>query len=222
MKCGHYVYDRLPDHTSGLNQLVAIHFHPGLIQQLYRNEVPHFLRQERKGDRMTTMLKLESCQFIDHFMKGLMPYFHYPEMVDDEWVRLKLKEFMHLIAKTSYGNEIREMMGYLFSPTENSFREVVERHIFSDLSTEELAQLSNCSIATFNRRFKQIYRESPGRYVRNRRLDFASELLLATDREVSAIAYECQFKSLSHFSTAFRNRFRCSPSEFRQSRLMEV
>ena len=49
------------------------------------------------------------------------------------------------------------------------------------------------------------------------RLEYGLSLLQTTDRRISDIAFDCGFKTSSHFSDAFRKRFGIMPKSIRQS-----
>jgi transcriptional regulator GlxA family with amidase domain len=53
---------------------------------------------------------------------------------------------------------------------------------------------------------------APTDLLRTARLDRASELLMQREGNVGEIAYAVGFKSVSHFSQAFRQRFGASPT----------
>jgi transcriptional regulator GlxA family with amidase domain len=53
-------------------------------------------------------------------------------------------------------------------------------------------------------------------FVARVRLDHARRLLLATGRSIEAIAATVGFRSRSHFSRLFRERFGVDPSSFRR------
>jgi AraC-like DNA-binding protein len=73
------------------------------------------------------------------------------------------------------------------------------------------------------RRFTELFRELTGeswrRYVNRLRMDYATKLLVSTERSVTAIAFECGFEELSHFHHSFKDSFGVSPLTYRhQSR----
>jgi transcriptional regulator GlxA family with amidase domain len=51
------------------------------------------------------------------------------------------------------------------------------------------------------------------------RLSLARHLIENTQKSFAAIAVECGFSDSSHFSRMFRDRFACTPRDFRRSRL---
>jgi AraC-like DNA-binding protein/mannose-6-phosphate isomerase-like protein (cupin superfamily) len=64
--------------------------------------------------------------------------------------------------------------------------------------------------------FKRSVGLSINQAIIRHRLDMAQSMLIATDRPVAEIAFDCGFGSLSRFYEAFKQRFRISPKLFRQ------
>jgi AraC family transcriptional regulator len=65
------------------------------------------------------------------------------------------------------------------------------------------------------RTFRQVFRQTPHQYLVQRRLDEARRLLQKTDLTITDVCLSVGFESLGSFSTLFRKRFGCSPSELR-------
>lgn len=53
-------------------------------------------------------------------------------------------------------------------------------------------------------------------WLREQRLKLARQLLIQTDAAVADIAAHCGYGSSANFATAFKNRFECSPRDFRR------
>jgi len=66
----------------------------------------------------------------------------------------------------------------------------------------------------------EVFREVEGtpfyRYARQQRLERAVRLLPEYSGDLSALALELDFASHSHFTTAFRRAFGCTPATFRE------
>jgi transcriptional regulator GlxA family with amidase domain len=89
--------------------------------------------------------------------------------------------------------------------------------LFSDLSIEDLATLSNLSVSTFNRTFQTLFNDTPANYIKAKRLERARELLTISTLTASEIAFQTCFKDIAHFSRSFKAAFHCSPSAYRLS-----
>lgn len=80
---------------------------------------------------------------------------------------------------------------------------------------KELARAAACSPTHLRRLFRTGLGISPKRYLLERRLQRAAELLRSTDHTVQQVAEACGFESLSYFHRRFKTRFGCTPVEFR-------
>lgn len=78
-------------------------------------------------------------------------------------------------------------------------------------SLEELGRLVGCSPYYLSRLFSQETGQTIQQHLRQLRLERAAELLRTGRCNVTEAALEVGYNSLSHFSTAFREHFRCCP-----------
>ncbi|WP_240676279.1 substrate-binding domain-containing protein [Botryobacter ruber] len=101
----------------------------------------------------------------------------------------------------------------------NEVMAVVEKELSNpDLNAEKIAQSLGMSRVQVYRKMKALLGYSVNDYVNNVRLTKARHLLLHSDMNISEIAYEVGFSSPAYFSTAFKNQFEMSPSDFKASR----
>jgi AraC family transcriptional regulator len=80
-----------------------------------------------------------------------------------------------------------------------------------------LAEDAKLSPWYFCRAFKQSTGVSPYRWMRERRLDRARQLLADDDRTLTSIAIDLGFASLSHFSATFKQAMGISPTHYRRN-----
>lgn len=97
--------------------------------------------------------------------------------------------------------------------TPNQLKAVVEQNLFKGLSLAELAFLCHRSLATFKRDFEKAYGTSPGKYIRERKLELASHALMDGTKAMD-IAIELGYEELSNFNTAFKRRFGQTPNAY--------
>lgn len=213
LTCGNYVADLLRSDTSEQHEVLVIHLYPDILRKVYQQEVPEFLKADQKG----FIRKVVTDEVIQKFIESLYFYFENPGLVDDELLQLKMKELILLLSKSDRADSILGLFSYLFTPREVTVREVVNNHLYSALSLQDLASLANMSLSTFTRTFQSMYHETPANYIKSQRLERAKELLLVSSKSISEIAYECCFNDLAHFSRSFKEKFHQSPSDFRTS-----
>lgn len=87
----------------------------------------------------------------------------------------------------------------------------------ADFSIDALAAMFNMSRSAFYRRLKSVVGQSPVEYLKEYRLQYATELLLQdAEKTVATIAYESGFSSPQYFSNVFRKRYHMTPNEWRK------
>jgi AraC-like DNA-binding protein len=213
MKCGNFIFEPVADKTTGEAQLIAIHFFPEVLKELFKDNPPEFLFTDKRkieGD----MTHIDSNEIIKHYIKSISLLFDNPTLAEENILELKLKEIILILSKIDAAG-VNQILHNLFNPTIVVFKEVIEAHLFSDLSVDDLANLTNNSLTSFKRKFNEIYEESPAHYIKNKRLEKAAKLLKITDQSVSAISFKCAFNDLAHFSNSFKSKYKLTPSDYR-------
>jgi transcriptional regulator GlxA family with amidase domain len=94
-------------------------------------------------------------------------------------------------------------------------RDEMDRRYADPLDIPTLASGAHLSASQFGRSFKQVFGETPHRYLQRRRVERAMTLLRQTDRPVTDIAWDVGFGSLGTFSATFARIVGHSPSEHR-------
>ena len=87
----------------------------------------------------------------------------------------------------------------------------------TDLSLDDLAHAAAMSRYHFLRCFKTQVGATPYAYLQQVRAQRAAALLRSSSRTITEIALDCGFASPSRFSDAFRRRYGCTPSAYRQA-----
>ena len=84
-------------------------------------------------------------------------------------------------------------------------RDEMDRRYAEPLDVPTLAAIAHLSASQFGRVFKDVYGETPHRYLQRRRVERAMTLLRQTDRPVTDVAWDVGFASLGTFSRTFSN-----------------
>jgi AraC-like DNA-binding protein len=86
----------------------------------------------------------------------------------------------------------------------------IERNL-SHLDVECLHEMTVLSRFHFHRVFTEIMGETPGQFVRRKRLEAAMRLLKSGENDLNILAACACYSSLSAFSRAFRDQFGITP-----------
>jgi len=90
----------------------------------------------------------------------------------------------------------------------------IDERLHQDLSLAEIAALTGLRQRQFSTLFRRAFGVSPYRFLIERRLQHGARLLTESQTEIAEIALRVGFSSQSHFSEAFRKRFRITPREY--------
>jgi len=94
----------------------------------------------------------------------------------------------------------------------------IDGHLNESLDNARLADIAHTSETCFIRRFREAMGSTPARYVQNRRVARAAELLVCTDQSVDEVAHRCGFANRYYFSRVFSVRIGRSPVRYRKER----
>jgi AraC-like DNA-binding protein len=95
-------------------------------------------------------------------------------------------------------------------------RDAMDRAYADPLDVRAVAAVAHISPAHFSRRFRDVFGETPHRYLQRRRVERAMFLLRETDRSVTDVCFDVAFTSLGTFSRTFREIVGETPSGYRR------
>lgn len=212
-KCGNYFFEDKNPNEEKTTTLIAAYFYPEIISKL-------FSKDEMLASHFNTPYdahKVVINELLSNFKSNINLLLDNPEIVDEQLILTKLKEFLILLAKTNNAPSTTDFVASFFKPHEYNFKKIIEKNLLSSLSVEQLSTLCGMSLANFKRKFSEFYFESPKQYILKRKLEAAQQLLLNPENRITDIAYDCGFDSPITFNRNFKQKFGISPSEYRKN-----
>ncbi|MBK8968219.1 MAG: helix-turn-helix transcriptional regulator [Lewinellaceae bacterium] len=163
-----------------------------------------------------TATEVKKSSFLDDYFQSMLMYFRSASKPPEAIIKLKLQELLVSIVNSdpllgAYFNSLTPM-------SKPSLVSIMEANFCYNLKMEAFAELTHRSLSSFKRDFQNHYNETPGRWLLQKRLSFAANLLLNSDENITQIAFESGFEDVSHFSRAFKQKMGLSPSDFRNTR----
>lgn len=216
MKCEKFV-NNWAKNEEGEAEAIIFHFFPDVLQYIYGDQLPEEFKFSGGTKRANPVEKIPKNETLDTFIKSLNFYFQKPELLTEEILKVKLRELLFLMTNIEGREQIRLILRELFQSREYQFQEIVNANLFQNLKLEELAFLSGLSLSSFKRKFREIFKTSPGQYIKSKRLEKAKDLLVKTDLRISEIAFSCGFEDQAYFSKSFAAVYSDSPSGYRNS-----
>jgi len=90
----------------------------------------------------------------------------------------------------------------------------IDENYQDQIDLEEISQQAFLSRFHFHRLFTKIYRRTPHRYLTQKRLDKAKDLL-AENKQITEVCNEVGFESIGSFSVLFKKEIGFAPTYYR-------
>lgn len=155
---------------------------------------------------------ISNDNFISSYLDSLSTISDTPGPFMEKILSVKYEELMlYLLHK--YEGKFESYLHSLVNKEISPLRKIVDSKVHSNLKLEEIAFLCNMSLSTFKRHFIKEYKISPGKWLQDKRLQKAKEILEKGKLKSSDIYLDFGYNNLSNFSIAFKNKFGISPKE---------
>jgi AraC-like DNA-binding protein len=175
----------------------------------------------RAAHKISTELYLafKKDGFILNFIDSLKLLFQKKTSISTEMKLLKFEELMlHLLEV--YPEKILAFQPATAGEMDDfEIRKAVELNITNNISVEELAFLCNTSLSTFKRRFAKIFGTSPNKWILQKRMEIARELLQNNHEKPGDIFYKIGYENHSSFTKSFKQIFGLTPQDFQKQKL---
>lgn len=189
------------------------------IREILKENREEIVRTPFLVPTQASAIRVKNDVALSAFFQSMQTYFSSAEKPSPSLLKLKLKELILSILVSRSNPALTSYFHSLGKTTVPVISEIMETNFRYNLSLENFAELCHKSLSTFKRDFEKQYRETPGRWLLKKRLEYAAVLLRNETMNISQIIFECGFEDLSHFSRAFKNKFGLSPSEFRNKQI---
>ncbi|MDR1115331.1 MAG: AraC family transcriptional regulator [Tannerella sp.] len=151
------------------------------------------------------LIRLNKNIFLKTFFDSLIPYLHHPGKLSHKMTRLKTDEALELLLDARDGME--SFLFDLSEPYRIDLDKFISANFMFNIPISEFARLTGRSLSTFKRDFKNIYHDTPEKWLRERRLNEARRLIIHEGKKPSEVYYQVGFENFSHFSAAYKQLF---------------
>lgn len=159
------------------------------------------------------MVMNNHSNLLQKILDSLDPYLDTYDNVNDCLTKIKLLELLFCLGVTD--SSVIPLLMHSSKSVRPHIKAIMEEHIMSAMPLSKLAALSQRSLSSFRRDFLAIYNMPPSKWIRERRLKKAQDLLCTTRMSITDICYTLGFESITHFSRLFKSRFGFPPSSCR-------
>jgi AraC-like DNA-binding protein len=166
-----------------------------------------------KTDRL---LPIYSSPVMSAFYESILSYFSTNTRPTENLLELKFKE---LLLNIITNEKNQELTSYLYKLTQTSIDDlenIMEGNCLYNMQLHEYARLCHRSLSSYKRDFHNTFGMPPGRWLLEKRLAHASQLLLHSGNSIGDIMCESGFKNITHFDRAFKKQYGSSPLQYRK------
>lgn len=161
----------------------------------------------------TAFIALPKDERIPAFMDSLLPHYNGFGRIDAAVADHKRRELLDLLV--SIQPELANILFDFAPPQQIDLEAFMNRNYKFNVSIERFAYLTGRSRSAFKRDFRQVFGDTPKRWLMRKRLQEAYFLITKKQQKPSAIYLDLGFENLSHFSYAFKKAFGKSASQLR-------
>lgn len=190
----------------------------GIFMSFNRNNLREFYAKLDRNSIPKNNIKFEESVIkmpqgpeVESLFNSMTPYFDTEIKPREEFMNLKIQEGIYLLLNTD-----KRFYPTLFDFTEpwkiDIFQFLNENYMY-DLSMEEIANYTGRSLATFKRDFKKISDLTPQKWIIQKRLQAAHEMIKYQKRKIIDVYQDVGFKNLSHFSKIYKDTYGMAPSK---------
>ena len=215
-KCVNYFFELKDEDGDELKDVkceaVGVMLHPSIISEVFDIRL-----LEPRRDSKNPMHKIDIDPLLKSFKDSIGYLIENSEFADEALIKIKLKEFVHLMMRQQQNESILGFISSLFNPVDYNIDQTIANNLYSNLSIEELAFLNNMSVSTFKRKFKEKYHTSPHQYLSKKKIEYACVLLQKADVNIAQVAFDCGFEDVSTFNRNFKKLMGVNPTAYLES-----
>src|SRR5665213_582304 len=160
------------------------------------------------------VIDIKTSKITQSCFYSLLPYFTQFPPPPDALLEIKCRELVFSIFSNPENAMILSYLNSVCDLSRPGLSDIMEANYTYNLSLEEFAKISRRSLTAFKNEFLQMFKTTPGKWLVQRRLEYARMLLSDSKKNINEIVYECGFESPTHFSRVFKSKFGVAPLQY--------
>ena len=212
---GHYMMSEILSFEEGCFDGVMIFFDDTFLIDFFAKYAQLFNSiSNNTNEYKNSVALIQKNLYLQETMRSIKSYIEHKQ---ENKLLLRLK-FEEVLLQTIQNDTTNKLHSYLTNLYETSLLHI--KHIFETeefVDVESMMKRSKLSEEKFRKLFAQFYNQTPKEWLIHKKLSKAKLLLQEGKLNVSQVALECHFSSLSWFITQFKRHFKLTPKQFQQN-----
>lgn len=181
-----------------------------IFDEAFLKSIPQQLPEPEPASSGTAFIPLAYNESIPRFMQSLQPYYDGFGKIAAAVADEKRGELLNILLDN--WPELRSVLWDFSKPDKIDLEAFMQRNYKFNASIERFAYLTGRSRSAFKRDFKDLFQETPNRWLTRKRLQEAYFLITKKQQKPNAFYLDLGFEDLSHFSFAFKKAFGQTPT----------
>ncbi len=197
-------------------EVLAFYFQDNFLQQVFREYRQYLPLKNLPSPPSDMLIEINVNETTSTFFYGMVPYFTQQVPPSESLLELKFKELLFNVFSDPANVNLVAYINSIDDQLKTPLWQIMEANYTFNLSIDEFARIARRSVSAFKREFYEYYHTTPGKWLTNKRLEYAKFLLDTSKKNVSEITYVSGFENLTHFSRIFKEKYGLSPLQYRR------
>jgi AraC-like DNA-binding protein len=199
-------------------EVLVFCFGDDFLRQVFREYRQHLSLKNLPPPPSDMLIEIKVNETTRAFFYSTIPYFSQKVAPSESLLELKFKELLFTIFSDPANGHLLAYINSIDDQYKTALWQVMEANYTFNLAIDEFARIAQRSVTAFKREFHEYYHTTPGKWLTQKRLEYARCLLDTSKKNVSEIADESGFENLTHFSRIFKEKYSLSPLQYRKKR----
>jgi len=196
-------------HNGEPYQSVTLRFNRNYLKKFYQ-KLDIDSKTKNAKPLYSSVHLLDKSPYLDSLFLSMVPFFESDIEPRTEFVEQKMEEGVRALLDLNEG--FYPTLFDFADPWKIDILDFLDTNYMYELTMEEIAAYTGRSLATFKRDFARVSDLTPQKWLIQKRLGKAYEMIVDHGKKVSEVCYEVGFKNRSHFTTAFKKQYGFEPT----------
>lgn len=170
--------------------------------------------EHKTAEKTNTVIGIIPNPILNQFIHSLSLFFDEGLEMDQQMAYLKTTEALIGLMKSDAS--VVDQLQHFSQKSKADLYQYMNYHYRENKKLETFARESGRSLSVFKKDFSELFNNTPYKWLKKKRLEYAYALLNASEKKASEIYLECGFEDLAHFSKSFKRQYGFNPSEIRK------
>jgi len=189
------------------------------IRSVILDESNYCLQHPDVNEVSDSVIPINLDSSLTDYFNSVLNYFSQDKAPSKSLLKVKFKELIINLATNGHNPLLLKCFQEISFTGKKPLKPIMEENFVFNLKLREFAKLSDRSLATFHRDFSKIYGVSPGKWLKQKRIEYGKFLLETTDFNINEITLDCGFENTSHFIKVFKEHYQFSPLKYKKQKI---